>query len=347
MSQSIYSNKGLTGLINLGNSCYLNSALQILGNFHELNEYIDEHLTDITDTKDLDSHLMKEWNDLRKLMWEKNVVISPNRFKKTIEYVSAKKNWDSFAGFDQNDANEFLFFILNIFHDSLKADKTNKCLLKLLLTNEQIMLRKKYKDFNDFFNIAHKQYSCIDYLFTVYFKVQYVDKQTNEIITTRYENCYSIDLPLNELSICDCLKECFEPEELNKENNNQYYDDKEKIYKDVIKKTYLFQSSKYLIVQLKRWNANLRKNQRIIHCDINEMLSLSDYSYDKHKISLSKKYELFGIINHSGNIYGGHYTCIIKNENGKWYDYNDATIREVLSNKVIGNKNYCLIYRLK
>ena len=35
------------------------------------------------------------------------------------------------------------------------------------------------------------------------------------------------------------------------------------------------------------------------------------------------------------------------NENGKWYDYNDATIREVLSNKVIGNKNYCLIYRLK
>ena len=40
---------------------------------------------------DLDSHLMKEWNDLRKLMWNKNVIISPNRFKKTIEYVSEKR----------------------------------------------------------------------------------------------------------------------------------------------------------------------------------------------------------------------------------------------------------------
>ena len=41
-----------------------------------------------------------------------------------------------------------------------------------------------------------------------------------------------------------------EPEELNKENNNQYYDDKEKIYKDVIKKTYLFLCSFSTAVQL-------------------------------------------------------------------------------------------------
>ena len=341
------SGKGLTGLLNLGNSCYFNSALQIIGNFHELNEYIDSYLSENKEINNLDSHLMKEWNDLRKLMWKKNVIISPKRFKKTIEYVSGKKKWDSFAGFEQNDANEFLFFVLNIFHDSLKLEKDDKRLLKMLLTNEQIFLRKNYKDFNKFFNNIHKQYSCIDHLFIVYSKVQYIDKKTNTIITTKYENSYSIDLPLNKLSIYDCLDELFEPEELNKENNNQYYDDKEDKYKDVIKKTYLFQSSKYLIIQLKRWNMNLRKNQRIIHYDINELLSLGKYCFDKNKESFSKKYELFGLINHSGNIYGGHYTCIIKNENGKWYDYNDALIKEIPTNKAIGNKNYCLIYRLK
>ena len=62
---------------------------------------------------------------------------------------------------------------------------------------------------------------------------------------------------------------------------------------------------------------------------------------------MSKNYELFGVINHSGNIYGGHYTSIVRNANGKWYDYNDAMITEISPNKVIGNKNYCLIYRLK
>ena len=226
-------------------------------------------------------------------------------------------------------------------------DKNNKQALKMLLTNEQIFLRKSYKNFNIFFNSAHKEYSCIDHLFTVYLKVQYIDKETQKIITTKYENSYSIDLPLNKLSISDCLDEIFEPEELSEENNNQYYDDTEEKYKDVIKKTYLFQTSKYLILQLKRWNMNLRKNQRIIHYDVDDPLSLVKYSYDKNKALLSKKYELFGIINHSGNIYGGHYTCIVKNFNGKWYDYNDAMIKEIPKNKVVGNKNYCLIYRLK
>ena len=107
--------KGLTGLLNLGNSCYLNSALQIISNFHDLNDYIDVFLEDNPNLKSLDLQLMKEWNDLRKLMWNKNVIISPNRFKKTIEFVSEKKNWDSFSGSEQNDANEFMFFILNIF----------------------------------------------------------------------------------------------------------------------------------------------------------------------------------------------------------------------------------------
>lgn len=347
MTENRFSDKGLTGLINLGNSCYLNSALQIIGNIHELNDYIDSQVSQETNINNLDTRLMKEWNDLRILMWKKNVVIAPNRFKKTIEYVSQKKHWDSFAGFEQNDANEFLFFLLNIFHESLKFEKVDKSLMRTTILKEQLFLRGKYKDFNDFFSSAHKEYSFVDYLLTNYLKVQYIDKETNQVITTKYENTYSIDLPLNKLTVSECLDDLFECEELNKENDNQYYDDKEKKYKDVIKKTYVFQTSNYLFIQLKRWNMNLKKNQRVIHYNIDEPISLAKYCYDKTNMSLSKKYELFGIINHSGNIYGGHYTCIIRNANGKWYDYNDAMISEIHSNKVIGNKNYCLVYRLK
>ena len=236
----------------------------------------------------------------------KNVIIAPNRFKKTIEYVSQKKQWDSFSGFEQNDANEFLFFLLNIFHESLKSESHDKNLMTTIILKEQLFLKEKYKDFNKFFSSVHKEYSFVDYLLTNYLKVQYIDKETKKVIATNYENVYSIDLPLNKLSVAECLQDLFEPEELNKENDNQYYDDKEKKYKDVIKKTYVFQTSKYLFIQLKRWNMNLRKNQRVIHYDVNEPISLAKYCYDKNRASLSKKYELFGIINHSGNIYGGH-----------------------------------------
>ena len=88
---------------------------------------------------------------------------------------------------------------------------------------------------------------------------------------------------------------------------------------------------------------NLRKNQRIIHFE-NENMDISKYiscNYQENE----NNYNLFGIINHSGNIFGGHYTSVVKNYNEKWYNYNDTHISEIKENQVKGNKNYVLFYR--
>lgn len=339
--QTLYSGKGLTGLLNLGNSCYMNSVLQIIGNIHELNIFIDMFLTQ-NSSRDINSNFIKEWNDLRKLMWSKNVVIAPKRFKKTLEYVSKNKNNELFAGDDQNDATEFLNFLMNIFHETLKQKHSYEN-----IPIEFLSFRQSLSGFDKYFKSVHEYYSCIDLLFSVYLKTEYIEITSENILATKYENMYAIDLPLNHLTIEECMKKFLSPEELNKKNNNQYYDENEKIYKDVKKKTTLVYSSKYLIIQLKRWNKNLRKNQRIIHFDLNKELSVNNVDCKNVKRSISKEYKLVSIINHSGNIDGGHYTCVIKNENGKWYDYNDGIVKEIVSNKIICNKNYCLIYSLK
>ena len=54
------------------------------------------------------------------------------------------------------------------------------------------------------------------------------------------KNFYSVDLPLNKLSIRDCIQDLFELEELNEENNNQYYDDKEDKYRSSLRKPTYF-----------------------------------------------------------------------------------------------------------
>jgi ubiquitin C-terminal hydrolase len=75
-------------------------------------------------------------------------------------------------------------------------------------------------------------------------------------------------------------------------------------------------------------------------------LDLSNYVIGYKKNSYI--YELYGICNHSGSAFGGHYTCYVKNANGKWYHFNDTNVVEVsLVDAIISAKAYVLFYRKK
>lgn len=336
---SKYSNKGLTGLCNLGNTCYINSCMQILSNIHELNEYIHIICSDFENNKsDIDVLFLLEWKSLYDLMWSKNVVISPNRFIKIIQIISREKNMMLFSGHDQNDVTEYLYFLLECFNNGLK--KYSNTLFKKQLEYIEKNDDKKFKEYYN--RIYEKNFSIIELLFSGCYKINIVEKDTNKIISSRYDNFYMIDLQLNSTDLNECLDEYFQNEEMNEENNNQYYDDNDKSYKNVYMQQKIIHKPKILIIHLKRWNNNLRKNQRIIHFDLN---TLNMDKYMSHEKNVT--YNLFGIINHSGNIFGGHYHSFIKNDNHKWYLFNDTQVSEIKESMVKTNKNYVLFYRLQ
>ncbi|OQR81726.1 ubiquitin-specific protease [Thraustotheca clavata] len=101
------------GLVNLGNTCYMNSALQCIGNTPLLVDYFlsGMYINDInrTSTLGMQGKLAEVYGKLAEDMWSaKYKSISPREFKKTI----GKFN-EAFRGSDQQDAQELIAFLLS------------------------------------------------------------------------------------------------------------------------------------------------------------------------------------------------------------------------------------------
>jgi ubiquitin carboxyl-terminal hydrolase 36/42 len=92
--------KGFTRLRNIGNTCFVNAILQCLIHLPELNDWFD--------TQDIKNELSQEYNSIRKLMLEGHDGITPLRF---ISFMY--KNIPSFQRFHQEDAHEFLLYMLD------------------------------------------------------------------------------------------------------------------------------------------------------------------------------------------------------------------------------------------
>ena len=327
-----YRNKGVSGLTNLGNTCFVNSCIQILYHTYELTEFCEETEENTSD----DYLLLKEWLGLKEVLWSKKCVVSPNRFIHVLHNVSQKKNISIFSDFSQNDSSEFLLFLLNTFHEGLPKIKAHK---KIKCKGIDEICQNYLESI-----IKNGEYSKIVELF---YGIK-VSSLINErgVISVKPELFFVFHLPIpesNEPTIEECFDLYMRDETL--EGENGIINEKTKEKENVVKKTGIWDFPKILIVDFQRfklYNFIARKKQNFV--SYTESLNLTKYLIGKNK-GENYNYELYGISNHSGNVNGGHYTSYIKNVNNKWYSYNDTTVKEIPVNEIFSPKAYCLFYR--
>ena len=335
-----YKNKGLSGLSNLGNTCFINSCLQILSHTYELNNFLDNDTYKKKLNNKYDSILLIEWDNLRKILWNENCVVSPGKFIKTLQKIAKLKNMEIFTGYSQNDVSEFLLFLIDCFHNSLSREIDITISGEPKNKTDELAL----KCFEMVKNTYSKDYSEIWNLFYAVNISEITRIDNSKILNTNPEPFFMINLPIPPNLKSPSLIDCFE-----------YYVDGEIIenYKDEetnetinIKKRMLFWSfPNILTIDLKRFNNHCQKNQIYITFPLDD-LDLSKYVIGYK--SQEYKYQLYGVCNHSGSTLGGHYTSYVKNANGKWYHFNDTSVSEIgINESIISAKAYVLFYRKK
>ena len=330
-------NSGNKGLVNLGNTCYMNSVLQCLSHlltFHPHNEKF------FKECKDLESGLMYEWFQFQRKMWsnDNNECINPINLITSFKMLCDKKNL-YFENFNQNDVDEFLVLFLDLLHDSIKRKVKMNFKVKSTLSDTNEIIKKGYETWKNFYE---NNYSYI------------VENFHSQLLSmTICPECYyyttnhdpiqviSLELPDNSETIHDCFEQYTRKQILDEKN--MWKCDKCSENVQPHQKTLLFKTADILIILLKRYTNNLRKNNKFIQYPL--QLNLENYNKN-YGTGKSNIYNLNGFCVHNGFLGGGHYYAVSKNSlDNKWYEYNDSSVSLVSDDKLLKYIPYVLFYK--
>lgn len=134
----------LSGLANCGNTCYINSAIQVILHTYELKKLLTDK-----------NIITKEWISLREMMVKKKSTIAPKRFLHFIYIISNQEN-KIFRPFSQEDVAEFIIFMIEQFvKSSIKNDFSDSYVNMLFTSVQQYDIYYNNELLNTFYDTNH------------------------------------------------------------------------------------------------------------------------------------------------------------------------------------------------
>jgi ubiquitin C-terminal hydrolase len=340
--------KGAVGLRNLGNSCYANAAIQALRQVTEMTYLCLADKSDLQKKHANHSgNLFEAYKDLIKTMWSAchPSYVSPDAFRREMLIAANESGYDQFLGREQQDAHEFMMFLLDQIFEGTKEEVSfiiqrpppkNPTEQRILSALEawKTQFEKQYTPIVDiWFGLLEYETEC----------------QACKNKSYRYEtfNTLKISMPHHieagkaPPTLQEMLQAEWEPETIE-----GYACDKCSPTRTTAKRAVkIWRMPRCLVVMLKRFMPDGRK-LNTPWTPPEATLSLRQF-FSEASPERSKEYEygIQAIVDHHGSSRGGHYVAQgLSPLDGKWYLYDDESTH-LIEKPNLGQSSYVLLFR--
>jgi ubiquitin C-terminal hydrolase len=334
-------------LYNIGNTCYLNSALQCLLN----NKLFIKNVREVLDHIRGNSHEnLRRFNLLHLLLDlvenSKKGVANPVSLKQMLAGYN-----DMFKNNFQHDCHECLVTILDIIHEETKNLKLSERLyqqdIQYQKNDKALKANYQWKSFKDIFG-----YSFVTHLFSGQFvSTTFCTECRNENHNFEIFNSITLNIPQTKRlsdgkvvspDIRDSFYQYFKGELLEDRiecDNCPLNHDSTKKRTIMKKRLSVWRFPRILILTLKRYSGNNSRDNSII--EINNIIQFQIESTRELLI-----YDLKQIVNHEGSSPNrGHYTTVVIDDDDNWTFVDDDSATSFGNRRIKHSRTaYILMY---
>ena len=362
--------KGQVGLANLGNTCYLNSALQCLRHVPDLTVFFGKHSDSwIHQDEEKNSALCRAYKDLIAALWagEGPSYLRPGVFLKSFRHSLKDTMFEHMIAPMPHDAHEAIMFLLDQLHEGMKRPLNINVVAEEGSPVYGALMAWKEK-------VAPEYSPIVDYFFGL-MEISVTCQGCNHV-SCRYEafNMLTGDFPdmKHDATLEECIDKAFVSETIDEyecekcspaPRCSDHKDstetvkgcepcssvEKPKRHPGIIQRR-IWRLPQNLIVVAKRFSF---QGGRMKKCQAN-LKAETVQKFEKWFAPASPEsshradYALQSVVDHHGSGNGGHYTAQVKSPlTGLWDIYDDETVQQLRdgSRPQLGSMSYILFYR--